>query len=101
VTPAESWLRSRLPDAPAHLLEAMVAAPAEGESVADALAAAAIALYREVVRGTGGREDAFPLLVADALFTHAFQAQAEQDPHGLLAFADRWSDLEGVKEVAW
>jgi hypothetical protein len=101
VTPVESWLRSRLADAPAHLLEAMVAARAEGDTIADSLAAAAISLYREVVRGTGGREDAFPLLVADALFTHAFQAQAEHDPAGLLAFSNRWSDIEGLKEVAW
>jgi len=101
VTPTESWIRSRLVDVPAHLLEAMVAAPLEGETVADSLAAAAIALYREVARGTGGREDAFPLLVADALFTHAFQAQAERDPDGLLAFSDRWSEIEGLKEVAW
>jgi hypothetical protein len=50
-----------------------------------------VRLYSQVVEGEGGREDALPLLAADALLTHAFQAQAELDPTSLAEFADRWS----------
>ncbi len=89
---AESWLRSRVPGAPAQLLKTMISAlPESAETVADALATASLRLYEDVVDGSGGREDALPLLAADALLTHAFQAQAEMDASGLAAFADRWS----------
>lgn len=88
---AADWLRARVPDAPAALQEAMLAAlPARAESIPDALAEGALELYRRVLRGSGGREDALPLLAADALLTHAFQAQAELDPAGLAALAERW-----------
>lgn len=89
---AEAWLRSRAGEAPSHLLEAMVqAVGGQGEgALPDRLAEAALSLYSQVLTGTGGREDAFPLLTADALLTHAFEAQAELEPERLLEFADRW-----------
>lgn len=58
-------------------------APEDHEQIPRTLAAAALRLYGEVAGGSGGREDALPLLAADALFTHAFQAQAELDPAAL------------------
>ena len=88
---AEGWLRERAPDAPPDLLTAMLSAVDDGSApVPDALAAGALALYRRVASGAGGREDALPLLAADALLTHAFEAQAELDPAGLEALATRW-----------
>lgn len=89
---AEEWVRSRATKAPAHLQAAMIEAvemESEG-AVPDRLARAALALYRQVVAGSGCREDAFPLLTADALLTHAFEAQAELAPDDLLEFAERW-----------
>ena len=90
MTAAESWLRQRLTGAPPELLATMVGAlPDEAAAEPDALAAAAAVLYRRVAAGTGGREDALPLLAADALLTHAFEAQAELDPAGLEGLAER------------
>ena len=98
---AESWLRERVPDAPAELLATMIASvPADAASVPDALAAGALALYRRVAAGTGGREDALPLLAADALLTHAFEAQAERDAGGVEALAERWGFRGALGEVA-
>jgi hypothetical protein len=97
---AERWLRERVPNAPAQLLATMIAALPDGaETLPDALASAAVGLYQAVVDGTGGREDALPLLAADALLTHAFQAQAELDANGLAALADRWSARGRFGEV--
>jgi len=91
VSVAERWLRERVPDAPPELLSAMIGAlAADGAPVPDALASGAITLYRRVAAGSGRREDALPLLAADALLTHAFEAQAEIDPSGLEALASRW-----------
>jgi hypothetical protein len=91
MTPAARWLRGRLSDSPADLLEAMVGAlPQDEGPVSEALAFGAMALYGRVLTGTGGREDALPLLAADALLTHAIEAQAESDPAGLAAFVERW-----------
>lgn len=91
MTEAARWLRDRLPDAPPALVEAMAAAlPAEAPSVPEALAAGAVSLLARVRDGAGGREDALPLLAADALLTHALQAQAEADPDGVAGFAARW-----------
>lgn len=98
---AERWLRERLATAPESLLEAMAAAlPGERLDVPDALAAGALVLYGQVVRGSGGREDALPLLAADALLTHAFEAQAELDPAELESFANRWGAAGRLGEVA-
>jgi hypothetical protein len=97
---AEMWLRARVPKGPAQLLKTMIAAlPAGTATVPETLATAAVGLYENVVKGTGGREDALPLLAADALLTHAFQAQAELDSSGLAALADRWSARGLVGEV--
>ncbi|HYW07406.1 MAG TPA: hypothetical protein VE913_10640 [Longimicrobium sp.] len=90
MTPAEAWLRERLADTPPELLDAMIHALPEDGEVADALAAGAMALYRAVLAGNGRREDAFPLLAADALFTHALEARAEADPDGVAHFAQIW-----------
>jgi hypothetical protein len=98
VTPAEQWLRERLPAAPSRLLEAMIAAlPASATSVPDALAEGALTLYAEVLRGTGCREDALPLLAADALLTHTFQ---ELDPAGIPELARRCGGAGRLGELA-
>lgn len=98
---AAAWLRAHAAAAPAPLLERMLAAlPPVSATVAEALAEAALALYAEVLEGTGGREDALPLLAADALLTHAFEAQAELDPAGLTAFAARWGAAGRLAELA-
>jgi hypothetical protein len=100
VTGAE-WLRGRLADAPPALLDTMLAAlPADGElPVPDALAAGALALYARLPV-SGGRADALPLLAADALFTHALEAQAEADPDGVAALADRTGAAGALAELA-
>jgi hypothetical protein len=104
VSPAHAWLRERLPDAPPRLLSAMESAlPTDASAdapVADALAEGALALYARVLQGTGGREDALPLLAADALMTHALQAQAEADPEGIAAFTERWGAAGRLAELA-
>ena len=101
MTGAESWLRERVPHAPPELLATMIGAlPAEGASAPEALAAGALVLYRRVAGGAGGREDALPLLAADALLTHAFEAQAESDPAGLEGLAERWGVRGALGEVA-
>jgi hypothetical protein len=76
------------------------ALPAGASGIPDALAEAAVSLYGEVIRGSGGREDALPLLAADALLTHAFHAQAELDPAGVPALAARWGAAGRLGELA-
>lgn len=102
MTAAEAWLRERLPGAPPRLLTAMVAAlpPASAASVADDLAAASLALLARVADGGGCRDDALPLLTADALLTHALEAQAEVDVEGLAAFVARWGAAGRLGELA-
>lgn len=96
----EAWVRARLEGAPPRLLEEMVSAlPPTAASDADALAEASIALYTRVLSGTGGREDALPLLAADALLTHAHEACAEADPTGLETFASRWGGAGRLGQV--
>jgi hypothetical protein len=91
VSAAELWLRQNLPATDPLLLQRMLAAlPDEGVSVPEILAEGALRLYGEVARSRGTRDDALPLLAADALLTHAFQAQAEADPGGLAKMAARW-----------
>lgn len=87
---AAEWVRARLAGAPPELMESMLAAlPGDDRlPVPEALAAGALAIYAGLP-STGGREDALPLLAADALFTHALEAQAEDDPDGLAALAER------------
>lgn len=97
---AALWLRQRLPSAPEELLDAMLQAlPAGDVPVPEALAEGAARLYRRVVAGSGGREDALPLLAADALLTHAFQAQAELDPEGVETLAERWGAAGRMREL--
>lgn len=97
---AAEWLRARLADAPPALLERMIAALPEGGEVPDALAAAAMSLYEQVLRGTGGREDALPLLAADALLTHSLEARAEVDADGVDEFADVWGGAGRIGALA-
>lgn len=89
---AAAWLRAHAGDAPPLLMHAMLAAlPTDGaDSVADALASGALGIYQALLHTRGGREDALPLLAADALMTHALEAQAQADPDGLAAFGRRW-----------
>jgi hypothetical protein len=86
-------MRARLPDTPPALLDAMLVALPDDprQPVADALADAGLRLYAGLLRGGAGarREDALPLLAADALFTHALEAQAESDPGAVCALAER------------
>ena len=88
MTPAEAWVRERLEDAPPALVQAMLAAlPADGDlAVPDALAAGARALYASLEGAA--RAEALPLLAADALATHALEAQAEADSAGVAALAE-------------
>ena len=96
----ERWIRERLADAPPALVQEMIAAlPDSAPTDADALAEAAVALYARVLRGSGAREDALPLLAADALLTHAHQACADSDPSALEAFAARWGGAGRLGEV--
>ena len=102
MTAAEGWLRARLSGAPPELLDTMIAAlPDDRSAVPDALAGGALSLYARVASGSGGREDALPLLAADALLTHAFEAQAEINPVGLEALALRWGARGALGEVSW
>jgi hypothetical protein len=93
VTAAEAWVRGRLGDTPPALLDTMLAAlPADADlPVPEALAEGALALYARLLADGGGvdRRDALPLLAADALYTHALEAQAEIDPDGVPALAER------------
>jgi hypothetical protein len=101
MTEAAEWLRRRLPRAPAPLLDQMLhALPSAVESIPDALAEAALALYATVLAGRGGRAEALPLLAADALLTHAFQAQAELEPAGLPELARRVGAAGRLGELA-
>lgn len=106
MSPAERWLREHLAEAPPALLAEMVAALASSgqdaeESVPDALAAAALHLYARLLdAGRGDRRDALPLLAADALLTHALEAQAGEDPAGLAAFTERWGGAGRLGELA-
>jgi hypothetical protein len=93
VTAAEAWVRERLANTPPALLNAMLTALPDDPDlpVADALAEGALSLYARLLTGGAGalREDALPLLAADALFTHALEAQAQADPDGVSALAER------------
>lgn len=87
---ASEWLAGHVDGAPRHLLDAMLAAiPDSNADIPEALAQGAVSLYRTALSGAGDRADAFPLLAADALLTHAFEAQAELAPEGLVQFARR------------
>lgn len=78
------------------MLGALPADPAL--AVPDALAAGALALYARV-EGVE-RADALPLLAADALATHALETQAELDPAGLAALAERMGAAGALGRLA-
>jgi hypothetical protein len=77
---AGAWLVARVPDAPAELLERMLAAvrATPDADVATGLARAAHHCLTHVLESDGGRSAAVDLLAADALLTHALEAAAEQ-----------------------
>jgi hypothetical protein len=91
-----AWLDARRPAPPptlrAHLDRRVPPVPGGiGEAaLPDHLAAAGRDLLDRVLsRPAAGRELALDLLAADALVTYAFEAQAEQDPGGLVDLARR------------
>jgi hypothetical protein len=69
-------------------------------AVPEALAEGAFRMYAEVLQGQGSRRDALSLLAADALLTHAMEAQAELNPDQLSAFAGRWSGRGRLGDLA-
>lgn len=97
---ADGWVRARLAGAPAALLDAILAALPDDPALAvpDALAAGAASLYG-TLEGVS-RADALPLLAADALATHALEAQAERDPDGLAALAERMGAAGALGRMA-
>jgi hypothetical protein len=76
------------------------ALPAEAPSVPDALAAGALELLGSLRGDDAARDDALPLLAADALLTAAFEAQAESDPEGIGALSVRWGVAGRLGAVA-
>lgn len=88
-----AWLDARRPAPPptlrAHLARRASLMP-DGELLPERLADAGRALLgRVLARPEAGRDLALDLLAADALVTYAFEAQAEVDPAGLVALAQR------------
>lgn len=86
-----AWFESRRPIPPptlgAHLSRQAEDAPAV---LPEHLAAQGCALLQRVLdRPDGARELALDLLVADALVTYAFEAQAEADTRQLVTLAQR------------
>lgn len=99
MTETERWIDQRLAEAPEAVRAAMRRAVAgQPGAPGEVLARSALAEYGRVLSGTGGREDANPLLIADALLTHAFQAEAE----GTVAGGERVERVwyEGLTELA-
>ncbi len=85
----ETWLLEHTDGAPDRLVASMMEAVREvpAAPIPEQLADAAIWLFGRVDEAGEGREAALPLLAADALLTHAFEAKAELDPQGLDDFA--------------
>jgi hypothetical protein len=101
VSAAARWIGERLAGAPPELLDAMLRALPDGApDVPTALAEGAMALYAGLREGCARREDALPLLAADALLTHALEAQAEADPAGVEALARRFGGQGRLGELA-
>jgi len=101
VSSAERWLAGRLEGAPPGLLDCMrEALPADEVTVPEALASAAMRLLADVATSDGTRGQALPLLAADALLTHAFQAQAEIDVAGTAGLAERYGIRGALGEIA-
>lgn len=86
-----AWFAGRRPAPPAALRARLEAAVRDSDdALPDHLARTGSELLRAVLgRPEGGRELALDLLTADALVTYAFEAQAEADPAGLEALAER------------
>lgn len=98
---AESWLVEHTRGAPDRLIQSMIVAvrTVDDAPVPRQLADAALALYANVISAGEGREVALPLLAADALLTHAFEAQAELDPAGLEDFAREHARAAGLARL--
>ena len=72
---------------------------ASGTSGAEQLGRAAAMVYRNVICGSGDREDALPLLAADALLTRAFETAADESVAAVESLANGWSDSGEVREL--
>ncbi|HEX8391333.1 MAG TPA: hypothetical protein VF665_03160 [Longimicrobium sp.] len=100
MTPAEAWIRGRLGDAPPALLAEMIGAlPADASLPIPAAMGQGAHSLLATLSGEP-RSEALPLLAADALLTHAFAAQAELDPDGIAALAERWGAAGALGEMA-
>lgn len=98
----EDWIIENTHGAPARLTESMLEAVREvpAGDVPQQLTAAAMLLYRRVAEMGEGRVAALPLLAADALLTHAFEAQAQLDPDGLDEFALVQARADGLAQLS-
>lgn len=98
MTETERWIERRLEGAPEPVLAAMRQAVAgQAGSPGVVLVRSALVEYRRVLGGSGRREDATPLLIADALLTHAFQAEADTGPAADQKVEQVW--YEGLAEL--
>jgi len=90
------WLEARRPTPPqalaAHVTAALGDSPAPLPAQLADLGRALLA--RVAATPEEGRALALDLLAADAFVTYAFEAQAEADPAGLAALADRVAQAE-------
>ena len=92
-----AWLEARSTGAPAalrHRVRQYLDSIPKGPDLPADLAAAAGRALEATIQGGGSRAAALDLLAADALVTLALQAQAEEDPAGLAAFARQLRDAE-------
>jgi hypothetical protein len=91
-----AWLEERRPVPPEALRACLAATVTDAElPLPDQLALLGRRVLARVAgRPDGGRELALDLLAADAFITYAFEAQAEVDPAGLAALAERVARCE-------
>lgn len=90
---APAWLADRAASAPGQLVERMAAAlrACSAATIHDHIAEAGAIALASALRTESRRERALDLLTADALFTHACEAAAEQGGRTLADFAARWN----------
>jgi hypothetical protein len=86
-----AWLEGRRPEAPPTLATHLRDLVVDGSGTLPEVLAAhgQASLARVLAQPGAGRGLALDLLASDALVTYAFEAQAEQEWHGLVALA-RW-----------
>ena len=89
-TPLETWLETRLREAPAELEDAIrVLLDDVLEMGEEEFVTVAVDALEAVARGGGTRESAMDLLAADAILTYAFEAAADPARGGSAARALR------------